>query len=150
MLLAGAGATGVVYRATAQESKQGQPVYGSFQTNRGQGPRTERPQADDLESLRLEIDALRKELRAMRDRVKALEAKVERPQEQGGLFRYELVVPKPGAKGPADPLAGAEEALKRLRANPNDKQAAEVLERALKRLKEEGQRRPEVPGPKKS
>jgi RNA polymerase sigma factor (sigma-70 family) len=35
----------------------------------------------------------------------------------------------------ADPLAQADAALKRLRADPNDKQAAEALERALKQLK---------------
>jgi RNA polymerase sigma-70 factor (ECF subfamily) len=34
------------------------------------------------------------------------------------------------------PLAQAEAALKKLRANPNDKQAADTLERALKQLKE--------------
>jgi hypothetical protein len=42
-----------------------------------------------------------------------------------------------------DPLADAEAALKRLRQNPNDKQAAEALEQALKRLKE--QRKPNQP-----
>jgi hypothetical protein len=36
----------------------------------------------------------------------------------------------------ADPLAQAEAALKKLRANPNDQQAADALERALKQLKE--------------
>jgi RNA polymerase sigma factor (sigma-70 family) len=35
-----------------------------------------------------------------------------------------------------NPLADAEVALKKLRANPNDKQAADALERALKQLKE--------------
>jgi RNA polymerase sigma factor (sigma-70 family) len=39
-------------------------------------------------------------------------------------------------KSYTDPLAEAEAALKKLRANPNDKQAADALERALKRLKE--------------
>jgi RNA polymerase sigma factor (sigma-70 family) len=39
-----------------------------------------------------------------------------------------------------NPLAQAEAALKRLRANPNDKQAADALERALKRLKEREKR----------
>jgi hypothetical protein len=34
------------------------------------------------------------------------------------------------------PLAEAEAALRKLRANPNDKQAADALERALQRLKE--------------
>jgi hypothetical protein len=38
--------------------------------------------------------------------------------------------------GAADPLAEAEAALKKLRANPDDRQAADALEQALKRLKE--------------
>ncbi len=37
-----------------------------------------------------------------------------------------------------DPVAEAEAALKKLRANPNDRQAAEALERATKQLKERG------------
>jgi len=44
-------------------------------------------------------------------------------------------------KGAADPLADAEAALKKLRQNPNDRQAADALEQALKRLKE--QRKPD-------
>jgi hypothetical protein len=47
-------------------------------------------------------------------------------------------------KAPADPVADAEAALKKLRENPGDKQATEALERALKRLKE--QEKPRVPG----
>jgi hypothetical protein len=39
-----------------------------------------------------------------------------------------------------DPLAQAEAALKKLRANPSDKQAADALERALQRLKEREKR----------
>jgi len=38
--------------------------------------------------------------------------------------------------GGADPLAEAEAALKRLRENPKDQQAADALEKALQRLKE--------------
>jgi hypothetical protein len=41
----------------------------------------------------------------------------------------------PRPKGTDDPLAEAEAALKKLRVNPGDKQAAEALERALQRLK---------------
>jgi hypothetical protein len=40
-------------------------------------------------------------------------------------------------RAPGDPLAEAEAALQKLRTNPDDKQAADALERALKRLKEE-------------
>ena len=42
------------------------------------------------------------------------------------------------------PIAEAEAALRKLRANPDDKQAAEELERALKRLK--AREKPRVPG----
>jgi hypothetical protein len=38
--------------------------------------------------------------------------------------------------GGADPLAEGEAALKKLRQDPNDRQAAEALERAVRRLKE--------------
>jgi hypothetical protein len=40
-----------------------------------------------------------------------------------------------------NPLADAEKALKKLRANPNDKQAADALERALKQLKVDQKKR---------
>jgi hypothetical protein len=41
----------------------------------------------------------------------------------------------------ADPLAQAEAALRKLRANPSDKQAADALERALKQLKVDQKKR---------
>jgi RNA polymerase sigma factor (sigma-70 family) len=63
MLMAGAGATGLTYRATAQQPKQGVTL-------------ASRPQADELEALRLEIEALRKSLQATRERVKTLEEEV--------------------------------------------------------------------------
>jgi RNA polymerase sigma factor (sigma-70 family) len=75
MLLAGVGATGLTYRATAQEPKR-EVGY--------QAPLASRPQADDLESLRLEIDALRKELRATRERVKVLEGEMRAMKENPG------------------------------------------------------------------
>jgi RNA polymerase sigma factor (sigma-70 family) len=153
----GAGALGLAYRAQAQQPAQpaaeqapagGQPFADKVQSK-------VRPAPDDLESLRLELDALRKELRATRDRVKALEARVQGQGGSGTNF-YWSAPKKPGqgeAKDPykkpypgspaaqrpkvaTDPLAGAEEALKRLRANPDDKQAAEALDRALRQLKE--------------
>jgi hypothetical protein len=55
MLAAGVGATGLTYRATAQ-----QPALAS------------RSAADDLEALRLEIEALRKSLQATREQVRSL------------------------------------------------------------------------------
>jgi hypothetical protein len=63
MLLAGVGASGLTYRATAQG-----PVSGVALASR--------PQADELESLRLELEALRKSLQAIRERVKMLEEEV--------------------------------------------------------------------------
>jgi hypothetical protein len=152
-LLAGVGATGLAYQdkdRPRQEAGYGPALAG------GAGAR---PAADDLESLRLEIDALRKELRATRERLKALEARVERQQGPGGALPKGLNREEPPAKGKSpppdvespsarprgagDPLAGAEEALRRLRANPDDRQAAEALERALRRLK--GRSRLDVP-----
>jgi RNA polymerase sigma factor (sigma-70 family) len=67
MLLAGVGATGLTYRAAAQQPKQ-VAGYGAALASR--------PQADDLEALRLEIEALRKSLQATRERVKTLEEEV--------------------------------------------------------------------------
>ena len=176
MVLAGVGATGLTYRATAQ-----QPSLAS------------RPQADELEALRLEIEALRKSLQATRERVRTLEGEVGAlkgqrggPQGMGGAMPPGSNIPggggqggppgggmpsgPPGAmkggppnrgpqppgmmppgmrgpKAPADPVSEAEAALKKLRENPGDKQATEALERALKRLKE--REKPTVPGEEK-
>jgi len=47
-------------------------------------------------------------------------------------------------KAEADPVTDAENALKKLRENPGDKQATEALKRALKRLKE--REMPNMPG----
>jgi hypothetical protein len=220
MVLAGVGATGLTYRATAQQPKQGVAL-------------ASRPQADDLEALRLEIEALRKSLQATRERVKALEEEVgvmkkqsgapPRPRAPGspagpkmppggtrpgssgpGGRPYPSAPPRfpstelpagpdsanplapttnrayprsstepptdprstkpdtsppPGHNGPppstsedspkrpetvGDPLGDAQEALRKLRMNPDDKQAAEALERALKWLKE--REKPRGPG----
>jgi RNA polymerase sigma factor (sigma-70 family) len=156
----GAGAVGLTYRASAQQPAQygAPPVYQS----------KVRPAPDDLESLRLELDALRKELRATRDRVKALEARVEGQGGGGGPKTVYTPAPKgPGndaywaqPKGPygatktppqalprkqgTDPLSDLEEAARRLRKDPNDKQAAEALDRAMKWLME---RRKQGPPP---
>lgn len=126
MLLAGLGATGLTYRASAQQIGP--------RGNDGLAPRTadNRPQADDLEALRLEIDALRKELRATKERVKALESQVRGPKDrkraEGSLLgiynKFEA----------AEQPVSAQEALKKLMENPNDKQSLDVLLRALQRL----------------
>jgi RNA polymerase sigma factor (sigma-70 family) len=63
MMLAGVGATALTHRATAQQP-------------RAETTRTSRPQADELEALRLEIEALRKSLQATRERVRTLEEEV--------------------------------------------------------------------------
>jgi hypothetical protein len=67
MLAAGVGATGLTYRATAE-----QPAL------------TSRSQSDDLEALRLEIEALHKSLQATRERVKTLEGEVSALKGKSG------------------------------------------------------------------
>jgi RNA polymerase sigma factor (sigma-70 family) len=168
MVVTALGAVGLAYRATAQQPQQGVA-------------QASRPQADELEALRLEMEALRKEVRAMRERVKALEGEMRAMKDtgggagsrggrggsygSGGPASAPPGVQPPGGVGtgpysrePAgkqppryptsgpekpDPLAEAETALKQLRREPTDKQAAEALERALKQLKErEGSRQP--------
>jgi RNA polymerase sigma factor (sigma-70 family) len=73
-VVAGIGATGLTYRATAEEPKT--RVYSTFLS----GSAETHPATDDVEALRLEIEALRKELRATKERVKALEEKVRSPE----------------------------------------------------------------------
>jgi hypothetical protein len=158
MMLAGVGATGLTYRATAE-----QPNRTERPEKQGVAALASRPAADDLEALRLEIEALRKSLQATRGRVETLEDEVRTLKKQGGAptrqlepptersSRWNLHVPvspligsdeipldilpkSPDAKG--DPLGDAQEALKKLRMNPDDKKAAEAVERAAKWLKE--------------
>jgi hypothetical protein len=71
-------------------------------------------------------------------------AKAGRATPEAGTGRK---TPHPTLSGSfkAYPLAAAEAALKKLRANPGDRQAAEALEQALKALKE--QRKPNGPVP---
>jgi len=140
MVLAGVGASGLTYRATAEEPKQREydKVYARSAENR--------PAPDDLEALRLEIESLRRELRATKERVKALEEAntqlrrnetrssgtedLRRPQRQQ-LLDMDLRRLTDMMKTDKS-LAGFEEALKRMLANPENKQAAEALERAVK------------------
>ncbi len=79
MLVAGVGATGLCYRATADEPKQRE--YDKVFARSAES----RPATDDLEALRLEIEALRKSLQATRERVKTLEGEVSalKGQRQG-------------------------------------------------------------------
>jgi RNA polymerase sigma factor (sigma-70 family) len=136
MVLAGVGASGLTYRATAEEPKQREydKVYARSAESRSA--------PDDLEALRLEIESLRKELRATKERVKALEEanrrndtrssgteNPRRPQRQ--LLDKDLRRLTDMIKTDKS-LAGVEEALKRMLANPENKQAAEAFERAIK------------------
>jgi RNA polymerase sigma factor (sigma-70 family) len=195
VLLAGAGAVGLTYRAAAQDA----PSRAPQQTYAAQGAAQLKTRAalDDLESLRLEIEALRRELRATKDSLRELQAEVrgkqgadirrgrdveefrrldslkleaERRQRLDALeadkrkrldalkleaeqlhrleaARREEAAAKAlmGINAAPDPLAELEEAVKRLRKDPNDKQAAEAVDRALRRLKE--QPKPNRPGP---
>jgi RNA polymerase sigma factor (sigma-70 family) len=148
----GVGAVGLTYRASAQQPKRPAPETTEFVAQS-----KVRPAPDDLESLRLEIEALRKELRATQGRVKALEAKAQ--VQGGGANPYGYGAPAP--KGPAkavneekpkgpfwakrppqdfdekaatDAMADFDEAVRRLRKDPTDQDAARALDRALQRL----------------
>jgi hypothetical protein len=97
ILLTGIGATGLTYRATAQQPGSGVT-------------RESRPLADDLEALRLEIEALRKSLQATRERVRALEGEVSALKGQGARapggmmnMRGGGMRPMPAPGGPAGP-----------------------------------------------
>jgi RNA polymerase sigma factor (sigma-70 family) len=71
MMLTGVGASGLTYRATAQQLQEGVAP-------------ASRPQTDELEALRLEIEALRKSLHATRERVKTLEDEVQALKRKDG------------------------------------------------------------------
>jgi RNA polymerase sigma factor (sigma-70 family) len=147
-VVVGVGAVGVTYRqAAAQPAPSNAPS------------RSARARADELEELRLEVAALRKGLEATRERVRGLEEEVQalraaprpgrvdqnaqvgparhRPPGEGRNSNGGLTGSLIGNERNFDvnPLAEAEAALKKLRTNPSDKQAADALERALKRLK---------------
>ncbi len=182
-LVAGMGATGLTYRATAEEPKQVE-----HSTKVLARSAESRPAGDDLEALRLEIEALRKSLQATRERVKSLEGEVSALKGQSGgsggmmklgggmqgggmlgggmqggggmIGRGGMSMGGSGMQGgqamggmmmggkppKEDPLTDAEEALKKLRTNPGDKQATEALERALQRLKERDKPKANAPG----
>jgi RNA polymerase sigma factor (sigma-70 family) len=180
VLLASAGAGGLLYQPAAAQPEKPRPTTRAARA------------ADELEELRLEIAALRKGLESTRERVKTLEGEVQtlrasRPAPTGGMMgggmgtgmggfsggglgggrgfaggggfsggsgsgmgspkrppaegpdgtkRSAPKADEPRSKAPADPLGEAEAALRRLRANPNDKQATDALEKALRHLRE--------------
>jgi hypothetical protein len=158
-LLAGAGAVGVTYRAEAQAlpSRARQQTLAEQESARAAqevafaARQKTRAAPDDLESLRLEIEALRKELRATKDMVKELQAEVRgrksaseaaQREARDALNRYEgsfkLSAEREASARKVEAsalLAEIEQAAKRLRQAPDDKRAAEALERALRRLK---------------
>jgi hypothetical protein len=168
-LFLGAGMVGLTYRTGAAE-----PVTPDDLRTAA------RPAPDDLEELRAEIDALRKGLQATRDRVKALEAEVQSLRGKGGggpRAGAPELPPKYGDtldKKPApeqlhsyrkylgdradpnkvpraeDPLAEIGPALKKLRANPDNKEAVEALEKALQRWMEQTKPKDTVGQPKKN
>ena len=208
VLLVGAGAVGVTYRAAAQDapSRALQQTYAALAAQQ-----KTRAAPDDLESLRLEIEALRRELRATKDLVKELQAEVrgkkgaelkrestldmlkkveaqrleaeklqrldalkleaeklhrldslrleadkrkrldalkleaEKLQRLEALKREEAAKAGLSRKEASGPLAELEDAVKRLRQDPQDKRAAEAVDRALRRLRE--QPKPNKPGP---
>ncbi len=165
-IVAGIGATGLTYRATAEEPKQVENKILSIKSAET------RPVSDDLDALRLEIEALRKELRATKERVKALEGQVRSPERpnpaEGRLKEHQLQRSTAEARlkeaelrarkeralaeyqkssgiearwsrsiGEGDNLLSkAEAALKKLREKTDDKEAVTALERALQLLKE--------------
>ncbi len=148
-LVVGVGAVGVTYQRASAEPQQA--ATGAQAAAR-----------DELDELRLEIEALRKGLHATREQVRGLQAEVQALKQQPKAavgsatkpadvhdYFFELHSAPPydqykrifvndmlNQKEPADPVAEAEAALKKLRANPDDKQAAEALEKASQQLKE--------------
>jgi RNA polymerase sigma factor (sigma-70 family) len=140
--LVSAGAIGLGYRAAAAPP--------------GQAGAT-RPVADELEELRLEVAALRKGLEATRTRVKTLESELQtlKGRAATGTSRLyqdvragKFVEVKPAndfadidvsvVEQPDAPLTEAEAALKKLRANPEKKQAVDALEKALNQRNDSG------------
>jgi hypothetical protein len=124
--LVSAGAIGLGYRAAAAPP--------------GQAGST-RPPADELEELRLEVAALRKGLEATRARVKTLESELQTLKGRRaatdaakGTLRHKFVEVKPFADLDVSVVeqTEAEAALTKLRANPENRQAVEALEKALK------------------
>jgi RNA polymerase sigma factor (sigma-70 family) len=169
VLLVGAGAVGVAYRANAQDAPPREQQYKlATQEPAVAAQQKTRAAPDDLESLRLEIEALRRELRATKETVKELQAEVRgqkakqtltgvwyqkaeaaRREAEAANALFKLKAEADAlrrAKETSDPLAELEDAVKRLRKDPNDKQAAEALDRALRRMKQ--QPKPNQPGQK--
>jgi RNA polymerase sigma factor (sigma-70 family) len=101
-----------------------------------------------LDSLKLEAER-RQRLDVLeadkRKRLDALKLEAEQLHRLEAARREEAAAKAlRGVKAAPDPLAELEDAVKRLRKNPQDKKAAEALDRAMRRLKE--QPKPNKPG----
>jgi flagellar motility protein MotE (MotC chaperone) len=116
----------------------------------------------EVEALRKSLQATRERVKTLEDQVQTLQGKGSGTGSQGkgsgtgsqeakpkGATYYETVPfsnhattiekvqrPTPKREGADDPLAEAEAALKKLKENPDNKEAADALEKALQRLKE--------------
>jgi RNA polymerase sigma factor (sigma-70 family) len=111
MLLVGVGASGLTYRAAAQQPNGADfpsPPPGALQPKQAESVSSPReparggPQADELEALRLEVEALRKELRATKERVRALE------EERGAQKLRGPGQPRGFSTTTDNPLSGAQ------------------------------------------
>ncbi len=152
----GAGALALTYRPAGAQSPA--PRSNSQSSKFLPGTNAPRVAAGELEELRLEIAALRKGLEVTRERVKVLEGEVQtlkanraardertsaaemllRAREPDAALIYRQALLSLAAQV-HDPLAKAEAALKKLRANPKDKQAADALEKAVQWLRQQQQ-----------
>jgi RNA polymerase sigma factor (sigma-70 family) len=157
-----AGVVGLAYRTTAAEpGKAGAPTPSA--TAAPAAADDLEALRLEVEALRKSLQATRERVKTLEDRVQALqgqgggspraegagagsqEAKPKGATNYEGQagFKFETTttyeVPLRASEweAAADPLAEAEAALKKLREHPADKQAAEALEKAVQRLKEQ-------------
>jgi RNA polymerase sigma factor (sigma-70 family) len=173
MLLTGIGATWLTYRATAQQPNQGVALASRSRTDELEALRLEiEALRKELRATRERVKTLEGEVGALKgqsgSRAGAMSpggdamSRMMQPMGSGGMRGKGSGPMMPGSMGgspgykgaghemrggvrPADPVADAEAALKKLRQDPSDKQAAEELERALKLLKEQELRKPRPP-----
>jgi RNA polymerase sigma factor (sigma-70 family) len=130
-LVAGIGATGLTYRATAEEPKR--PGYGAFTSSAAEN----RPGADDLDSLRLEIEALRKELRATRERVKTLEDEVRGQKGRNAAQPQQKLPSKAKERGRPEVEKALESARREM--EKEMRSAQREIEKKMKSLRGAGQ-----------
>jgi RNA polymerase sigma factor (sigma-70 family) len=150
MVLVVLGASGLVYRAS------GQPVPSVTEQQTGSKPRSE------LEALRHENELLKLNLQVVLEKVRAQEAELRnlRGQVKAASVRIPLVIGLTDGKMIADvtlpatrpdPMHEAEAALKALREAPDQesrRRAADQLEKALKKVREQMKKQEAPPGGK--